>query len=226
MKARGPRHRREDGDATWLVRAAAKEGLDLPAGAAARFEQYAALLDRWGRAIRLLGGRNPREWWEAHFFDSLLVLHVLPHAPDRGGPMLDVGSGAGLPGIPIAIARPYDVTLLEANARKAVFLRTVVAELGLSAVRVECARAEEGAAPRFRAVVSRALCAPAEWIALARGWVAPGGRVIAMLGREQPSEATLATLGAARGLALEVVRRFQLPLSGAERAIVSWVAGE
>ena len=115
-----------------------------------------------------------------HVLDSLAVL---PHI-EGAKALLDVGSGAGLPGIPIAIARPdLAVTLLDAGLKKAAFLRQAQAELGLTNLTVVCARVEQwrpGAS--FDVVVSRAFAELAEFVAQAQHLVAPDGVMLAMKG--------------------------------------------
>jgi 16S rRNA (guanine527-N7)-methyltransferase len=142
--------------------------------------------------------------------------------------LLDVGSGAGLPGIPLAVARPdLEVTCCDAALKKVAFVKAVSAELGLRvravAVRAGGDPSREGL-PLADVVVSRALADPARWLPLARRYLGPGGRVLATLGREADDEA-LRRAGAAAGLVLVSLRRFALPLSGAARAVASYRVG-
>jgi len=160
---------------------------------------------------------DPAELAEKHLLDSLALLRVL------GEPrtLLDVGSGAGLPGIPLAIARPgLAVTCCDAVAKKMAFVKAAAAELDLS-VRGIAARAggepEREGLPRADLVVSRALADPARWLPLGLRYLVPGGRLVAMLGREA-DQAALRKLGEPLGLRLEALDRFRLPRSGAERA--------
>jgi 16S rRNA (guanine527-N7)-methyltransferase len=107
---------------------------------------------------------------------------VLPHL--RGDRLLDVGSGAGLPGIPLALARPeWQLTLLDSSHKKTTFLRQVVIELGLTNVDVVCDRVETWQSPRsFDTVVSRAFSDLPEFLALAGKLCAKTGMVVAMKG--------------------------------------------
>lgn len=192
-------------------------GLALPPGAEARLERYADLLLKWNRKVNLTAVTDPAELAEVHLVDSLALLRVLGGART----LLDVGSGAGLPGIPLAVARPgLSVTCCDAVAKKVAFVKAAAAELGLAvrgvAVRAQGEPEREGLA-RADLVVSRALADPARWLPLGARYLAPGGRVVAMLGREA-GERELAELGRANGLVLEAVDRFTLPRSGAERA--------
>ena len=194
-------------------------GLPFDPSHLAAFQRYAALLVKWGAALRLTGTRDPHEWIETHFLDSLTPLPDLEGATS----LLDIGSGAGFPGLPLAIVRPdLTVTLLETYGKKATFLRTAVHELGLSRVTVRNARAEDSPSPQFGAVISRALCAPAAWLPMAVPWTRPGGRILSMLGREVPADEDLRELAVSHGCTFSGVRRFHLPHSGAHRAIARW----
>jgi len=115
-----------------------------------------------------------------HALDSLAVLPYLQGAHS----VLDVGTGAGLPGIPLAIARPeMRVTLLDSSHKKAAFLQQAKADLGLANVEVVCERVEQWRPQaRFDAVVSRAFSELADFVAQARHLVAPGGKLVAMKG--------------------------------------------
>ncbi len=192
-------------------------GLALPAGAEARLERYADLLLKWNRKVNLTAVTDPAELAEKHLVDSLALLRVLGAAAT----VLDVGSGAGLPGIPLAVARPgLSVTCCDAVAKKVAFVKAAAAELGLPvrgvAVRARGEPEGEGL-PRAERVVSRALADPARWLPLGARYLAPGGRLVAMLGREA-EERALAEHGRASGLVLESIDRFTLPRSGAGRA--------
>ncbi|MBI5068894.1 MAG: 16S rRNA (guanine(527)-N(7))-methyltransferase RsmG [Deltaproteobacteria bacterium] len=192
-------------------------GLALPEGAAGRLEQYADLLLHWNRKVNLTAVTGAAEVAELHLLDSLALLRVLGPAET----LLDVGSGAGLPGIPLAIARPgLAVTCCDAVAKKVAFVKAAAAALDLP-VRGVAARAggkpEREGLPRAQVVVSRALADPARWLPLGAAYLAEGGALVAMLGRET-DEAALAALGAASGLRLGRLDRFSLPRSGAARA--------
>ena len=117
-----------------------------------------------------------------HLLDSLAVLPYLPLAPSLR--VIDIGSGGGLPGIPISIARPaWHVTLLDSNRKKVAFLRQSAAELPLANVEPVAARVEDYAPPAsFDVAISRALSDLAQFATPARALVSPGGKLIAMKG--------------------------------------------
>jgi 16S rRNA (guanine527-N7)-methyltransferase len=154
-------------------------GLALPQGAEARLVEYLALLQKWNRIYNLTAVREPSKMVNQHLLDCLAVV---PHA--KAATVLDVGSGAGLPGIPLALAAPkMHVTLLESNRKKSAFLQQAKLELKLDNVAVTCERVETWQAGRkFDMVISRAFSDLAEFIKLAGRHVAPGGAVAAMKG--------------------------------------------
>ncbi len=115
---------------------------------------YIELLDKWNKVYNLTAVRDPLEMVSRHLLDSLAILPYI-----RGADVLDIGTGAGLPGIPLAIARPdVEFTLLDANAKKTRFVRQAVAELGLRNVEVVQARVEKYRPGRkFVTLIARAL---------------------------------------------------------------------
>ncbi|HZV53924.1 MAG TPA: 16S rRNA (guanine(527)-N(7))-methyltransferase RsmG [Rhodocyclaceae bacterium] len=126
--------------------------LSLPAGAEERLMAYLALLAKWNRTYNLTAIRDPEQMVTHHLLDSLAVL---PHV-DGVRKLVDVGSGAGLPGLPLAICCPdLQLTSVEANQKKAAFQQQVKIELGLTNVSIHCGRVE-ALAGYFDAVVSRA----------------------------------------------------------------------
>lgn len=154
-------------------------GLDVAPQAQQRMLDYLALVEKWNKAYNLTAVREPAKMLTHHLLDSL---SVLPHL--RGDHLLDVGSGAGLPGIPLALARPeWQFTLLDSNHKKTTFLRQAVIELGLNNVDVVCDRVETWSSPRsFDTVVSRAFSDLPEFLALAGKLCAKTGVVVAMKG--------------------------------------------
>ena len=116
-----------------LERGVRAMGLDLASEQIEQFLAYLALLLKWNRKMNLTALRSPREIIIHHFLDSLLLL---PHLP-QSARLLDIGSGAGFPGLPLKIARPgLTIDLVEATAKKASFLKEAVRRLGLSGMNV------------------------------------------------------------------------------------------
>lgn len=162
-----------------LGRAAAALGVALADAQVATLERYLDLLEKWNRVYNLTAIRERERMVTHHLLDSLAVL---PHL--RGSRVLDVGSGAGLPGIPIAVASPaLQVTLLESNHKKSAFLTQAVAELQLGNVQVVMERVESWRPEaRFDTIVSRAFAELGEFVSLAGRLLAPQGVLVAMKG--------------------------------------------
>lgn len=149
---------------------------------------YVAELSKWNAAYNLTAVRDPAGMVTRHVLDSLAVLPAIEGIPVSR--LLDVGSGAGLPGIPLALARPqWHVALLDGNGKKARFLRHAVRTLDLRNVEVFEERAEEHrpVAP-YDAVTSRAFSALADFMAMTLPLLAPGGHWLAMKGRLDDNE--------------------------------------
>ena len=158
------------------------EATTLPAGASVKLAQYLALLAKWNRTFNLTAIREPERMITHHVLDALAVL---PHLPRRPGlRLLDVGSGGGVPGIPLAIARPdWRVVMLDSNHKKSAFVQQAVIELSLGNAEAVTARVEEYApAARFDVVISRAFADLATFAATSARHLAPGGQLIAMKG--------------------------------------------
>lgn len=162
----------------------ARLGLDIPVAAQQNMLKYLELLQRWNKVYNLTAIRQPDQMVTRHLLDSLAVLPQL-----WAGRWLDVGCGAGLPGLILAMARPdWKFTLLDSNSKKTSFVQQAIIELKLSNVDVCCARAEEWRpVEKFDGIISRAFAELADFIAATRHLLADGGRWIAMqghLGRE------------------------------------------
>ena len=188
-----------------LAQGLSRLGFSLPEGAEGRLLQYARELLKWNAKVNLTAITDPDQVVDKHLLDSLAVV------PEVGGAksLLDLGAGAGLPGIPLALALPeLQVTLVDAVAKKVGFMKHAIALLGLAGrVRALHARAEghpeaEGI-PRAEVVISRALVEVEGFKALATPYVLPGGRIVAMLGQTTDPAA----------------RRYALPLSQDPRAV-------
>ncbi|MEW6591439.1 MAG: 16S rRNA (guanine(527)-N(7))-methyltransferase RsmG, partial [Pseudomonadota bacterium] len=148
-------------------------GLALPDGAAAKLLAYLALLDKWNRVYNLTAVRDAERMVSHHLLDSLAAVPFF-----KGEKVLDVGSGGGLPGIPLAIARPdLQVTLIDSIAKKTAFLLQAKAELGLSNLNVVTSRVEDyKPATGFDVITSRAFSDLREFVTLTRHLLNPGGR--------------------------------------------------
>lgn len=186
----------------------------LPAGSVERLAQYLRLLEKWNRVHNLTAIREPEQMVTMHVLDSL---SILPHLASARS-LVDVGTGAGLPGIPLAIARPdLRVTLLDSSHKKATFLEQARLELKLANVTVACERAERWhPAEPFDAVVSRAFADLADFVLAARHLLAPGGTMLAMKGVHPFEE--IARLPA--GCRLDQVVELSVPTLEAKRHLV------
>ena len=155
-------------------------GLMLSPETLARLERYLDLLEKWNAVINLTAVRDRERMVALHLLDSLTLV---PSLADRSM-LLDVGSGGGMPGIPLAISCPHlKVTLLEPNQKKAAFLRQAKLELDLDQVTVVAERVERWfPAEAFDAIVSRAFSDLPDFVAGAAHLLAPGGALIAMKG--------------------------------------------
>jgi 16S rRNA (guanine527-N7)-methyltransferase len=154
-------------------------GLALPDGAEAKLLAYLALLDKWNRVYNLTAVRDAERMVSHHLLDSLAVAPFF-----QGKTALDVGSGGGLPGIPLAIVRPeLQVTLIDSIAKKTAFLLQAKAELGLGNLSVVTGRVEDYRPEvRFDVITSRAFSDLKEFVKLTRHLLKPGGRWLAMKG--------------------------------------------
>jgi len=163
----------------------AELGIALGPAQSERLLRYLSLVEKWNRVYSITAIRSEEKMVSVHLLDSL---SIAPHV--SGKQVLDVGSGAGLPGIPLAIAKPeLKVTLLDSNHKKAAFLRHAVAELGLRNAEVVCERVETWRpARKFDCIVSRALGELAEFVTLAGHLLAPDGVLAAMKGTKPVEE--------------------------------------
>jgi 16S rRNA (guanine527-N7)-methyltransferase len=202
-----------------LARRALDEGLtaaaldDIDEARRVALMGYVALLSRWNRTYNLTGVRSPVEMVRRHVLDSLVLLPYV-----HGRRMLDVGTGAGVPGLVLALARPeLECVLLDRSAKKVRFCRQAAAELAAANVDVVQMRVQDYACERlFDSVVARAFAALSELVEHARRLCAPHGRLLAMKGRCPQAE--LEALGALRERARVVALR--VPGLDAQRHLV------
>lgn len=161
-----------------LQRGLAQLELALPAGAVQQLLDYLALLHKWNRAYNLTAV-DPALSVSRHLLDSLAVL---PHL--RGERFADVGTGAGLPGIPLAIALPHcRFELFDSNGKKIRFVTQAIAELGLDNARAtQCRIEQQPALPGYDGVLARAFATLADMAELCGHLLAPGGALLALKG--------------------------------------------
>lgn len=200
------------GGAGWAEAAAALSRGWSPA-VVNRLTAYVELIVKWNQVYNLTAVRDPVAMLTQHVADSLAVV---PHLP--AGPLIDVGTGAGLPGVPVALVEPARaVTVLDSSQKKTSFIKQVVIELGLTNVTVVCARAERYRPPEgYAVVISRAFADLKSFVTVAGHLCAPGGIIAAMKGQYPADE--LAALPADFS-AREVVR-LEVPGLAAERHLV------
>ena len=196
-----------------LAQGCSELGLHVPDLVQRKLVAYIGLIAKWNRVYNLTAVRETTRMVSSHILDCLAIV---PHLD--GNTVLDVGSGAGLPGIPLALMWPSAaVTLLDSNHKKAAFLRQAVMELALNNAEIVCHRAETWRPQRvFDLVVSRAFSDLAEFVSLARPLCASAGTVAAMKGVYPHEE--LAQLPA--GLGLKRVVPLKVPGLDAERHLV------
>jgi 16S rRNA (guanine527-N7)-methyltransferase len=159
-------------------------GLDLSDAIQAKLLGYVALLKKWNGTYNLTAIRDEGEMVPQHLLDSLSVLPVLQESVLVGRRWADIGSGAGLPGIPLAIVRSdLDMSLIETVEKKSAFQRQAKIELGLANVAVVKRRVEDLPGGQFDAVISRAFADLADFVRLAGHLLVQGGCLYAMKGQ-------------------------------------------
>jgi 16S rRNA (guanine527-N7)-methyltransferase len=183
-----------------------------------RLLAYLDLLQKWNRAYNLSAVRDPQQMVRQHLLDCLAALPALDrHLQGREARILDVGSGAGLPGVVWALMRPnWAVCCVDAVAKKASFVRQVVGELALRNLQSEHARVEQLRLPLVDLVVSRAFASLADFTALTRQHLSPGGCWLAMKGKVPDDE--IAALPA--DVSVFHVEPLQVPGLDAQRCLV------
>lgn len=192
-------------------------GLTLPDGAEEKLLAYLALLAKWNRTYNLTAVRREEDMLTHHLLDSLAVLPAIEKSALAGRQDLtlaDVGSGAGLPGLVLAVARPgWQIASVEASQKKAAFQQQAKIELGLTNVSIHCARVE-AVKEVFAAAISRAFASLADFIRHA-GHLS--NRLLAMKGVYPADE--VAALP--EGWRLAESRELQVPGLGAQRHLLT-----
>jgi 16S rRNA (guanine527-N7)-methyltransferase len=205
-----------------LMKAAGEMGLTLTVAQLALFETYRETLLLWNSKMNLVSLQSDLDLPVRHFIDSLTLLPYLPAVP---GSVLDIGSGAGFPAIPIKIVRTdLHMTLLEASRKKSSFLKEVVRKLGLQGISVLNGRLEElprkDPKPSFDLIVSRATLKLPDLVAQGLPLLKDGGFLAAMKGAGVEDER--AALDSLKNMCFRIVGNysFTLPLTGDHRNIL------
>lgn len=194
----------------------AELGIDLPDTAQQKLLAFRNLLLKWNKTYNLTALRDPEQAISHHLLDSLAIL---PHVGD--GNLLDVGSGGGLPGIPLAIAKPeLAVSMVDTVQKKATFLQQAAIELGLKNIVAHHARVEEMQG-QYAQISSRAFAEIGLFIRLTRHLLAPGGRWLAMKGTRPNDE--LKALPA--DITVDAIIPLNVPGLDAERHLIILKAG-
>ena len=179
------------------------------------FRQYLVLLDKWNQVYNLTSVTPKSMWVSTHLYDSCSIISTLP-----SGFLLDIGTGGGFPGLPIAIAQPErDVVLLDRSEKKTTFLKQVVIELGLKNVVIETSRIESyGRLKQFDVIVSRAFSELKIFLRSASQFCDSSGALFAMKGKYPAAE--LAEIPAGK---VRQVKKLNVPELNAERHVVELV---
>ena len=199
-----------------LAAGLAELGIDLPEEAQRKLLAFRDLLLKWNKTYNLTALRDPAQAISHHLLDSLAIL------PQVGpGALLDVGSGGGLPGIPLAIARPeLPVSMVDTVQKKATFLQQAAIELGLKNIRAHHARVEEMQG-QYAQISSRAFAEIGLFISLTRHLLAPGGRWLAMKGVRPDAELESLPVD----IVVEAIIPLHVPGLDAERHLIILKAG-
>ena len=207
-----------------LTEGLGKLEITLPAPAVDRLVRYFAELKKWSRKVNLIAkSATDAEIVENHFLDSLTLLPLLP---ETGGHLLDIGTGAGFPGLACKAARPeLAVTLVEPREKRVSFLGHIVRTLELKNVSVLCCRVEDEtrlpADRPFTHITGRAVTEIGPFLQMVERFAATSPRVILMKGPKWREEmAAAATILEGSAFHLAEVRECALPFSGAGRALL------
>ena len=195
-----------------LASGIAQMGLAITPEQQTKLLDYLTLLHKWNGVYNLTAIRNPEQMVSNHLLDSLAVLPYL--WPRR---WLDVGCGAGLPGLVLAVMRPeWSFTLLDSNSKKTGFVQQAAIELGLRNVDVRCERVEQWQdEQKFDGIISRAFAEATDFVSLTRHLLADGGHWAAMKGAPEQELARLP-----EGVSVEKVISLRVPELEAARSLV------
>jgi len=201
-----------------LLQAADQLGLALTGEQQDKLLAYLDLFARWNAAYNLSAVRDPAEMLERHIIDSLSVVNLCGTSADDQSPLIDVGSGGGLPGIPLAIIHPQrPVSLLDSNGKKSRFQFQVASQLKLANINVVNQRVEAYRPEKLYAgVVSRAFASLQDMVRGSEHLLAPRGRFYAMKGKIPEDE--LSALP--KGIKVEQLHALRVPGCDAERHLI------
>lgn len=196
---------------TQLEHGIATLGASLPDGAVERLLDYRELLERWNSAYNLTAIRDDREMVARHLLDSLAILPYV-----HGRSLADLGTGPGLPGIPLAIAEPaHEVLMVDSNGKKVRFLREAIRSLKLGNARALQSRVED-VEGTFECVTARAFASLADMLGWGGHLLAPNGVWLAMKGRHPAEELD----GVPEGFRVEAIHALTVPGVEGERHLV------
>ena len=201
-------------------------GLSVTSEARQALSRYLAELSKWNRRMNLVGAAPVADLIEKHFLDSLTLLPLLQQEPPAD--LLDVGTGAGFPGLVLKIACPsLPVTLVEPRQKRVTFLKHVIRTLGLKEVQVTAIRLDESGkvseplpAVPYSFITSRALTEIGPFLRMVADSCASGGRVVCMKGGKGNTELEEWRRQAAGPFELAGRQEWQLPFSGASRMVL------
>jgi len=198
---------------TTLAQGIESLGLKIDAPVQQDLLHYLELLRKWNKVYNLTAIRDAEQMLSHHLLDSL---SIVPYV--RGPRVLDMGCGAGLPGIPLAMARPdLQVVMMDANAKKTRFVQQAITELNLDNAEAVHARAEDYTAPGgFDTVASRAFSSLEDFLGLAAPYLQKGGQLLAMKGRYPTQELELSF----NQFRLIAVHQLEVPFLDSERHLV------
>jgi 16S rRNA (guanine527-N7)-methyltransferase len=207
-----------------LAEASGKINVPLGDGERTLFTKYYEELIFWNKSISLVSVKSPLDIPIKHFIDSLTVLHFIQRKSSR---LLDLGSGAGFPGIPLKIVvKPLKLTLVESSRKKASFLKNVARKLDLDDItiineRVESIMGEKDHRGSYDIVISRATFKLPELIDKGEPFLSSGGTLIAMKGKNTDIELRESSgLALKKGLALHECHDIELPITGHKRKLL------
>jgi 16S rRNA (guanine527-N7)-methyltransferase len=204
-----------------LTEGAQQLQVELTAESIDRISVYLEELQRWAKIVDLVSQSDLETIIRKHVLDSLAVLSVVPVQ----GRLLDLGSGAGFPGLPIAIARlTLEVSLLEPRRKRINFLKEVIRKTALTNSHAYEERAEEfakqdGRHSAFDVVITRATWNIREFLNIARPLITKNGIVVAMMGASTPEELTEKTFPQNNQYSLKKFKRYNLPFGKEQRAL-------